>query len=88
MKDYFEKTSEESLLYYIHLKEKEDGLVHIDDIVGEYDAVNMDTFWIVCLIQERAAGIYKKMNVKENFDDFVWRLKGEVFEMRTSEIFR
>lgn len=88
MKDYFEKTSEESLLYYIHLKEKEDGLVHIDDIIGEYDAVNMETFWLVCMVNDKAADIYKKKDVKESFGDFVWRLKGEVFAMKTSTMFR
>lgn len=88
MKDYFEKTAEESALYYRGLKEKKDGMVHVDEIIGEYDAVNMEALCLLCMVEERASDVYEKKDVKENFDDFVWRLKGEVFEMRTSEIFR
>lgn len=88
MKDYFEKTREESLLYYRGLKEKKDGMVHVDEIIGEYDAVNMEALCLLCMVEERASDAYEKNNVKEDFDCFVRRLREEVFEMRTGKMFQ
>lgn len=82
MKDFIEKTSYDTRKWYRGIKEKKDGMVHIDDFISEDDAVKCEALTISNMVEDYAYFIHEEKHVEENIGAFIERLKEEVIDMK------